>query len=129
VLLTRPPLTPKGSFDLHVLGTPPAFILSQDQTLQMKMRLGRKLFLILRQKKYCPTSYLVKGLTLVPTRKWDFCFILKVNDGYTALLKFQRSTLNFCQTKNSRPDWSLFQVDLTISRLWQLYLIQHLGVN
>ena len=42
-LLTRPPLslhlvTPKRSkmytpFDLHVLGTPPAFILSQDQTL------------------------------------------------------------------------------------------------
>ena len=42
-LLTRPPLslkvvTPKGSnqqtpFDLHVLGTPPAFVLSQDQTL------------------------------------------------------------------------------------------------
>lgn len=33
VLLTRPPLTPKGSLDLHVLGTPPAFVLSQDQTL------------------------------------------------------------------------------------------------
>ena len=42
-LLTRPPLsssifTPKGSnkrtpFDLHVLGMPPAFVLSQDQTL------------------------------------------------------------------------------------------------
>ena len=36
-LLTRPPLSfnPKisTSFDLHVLGTPPAFILSQDQTL------------------------------------------------------------------------------------------------
>ena len=42
-LLTRPPLTsnilqPKSHsmwspFDLHVLGTPPAFILSQDQTL------------------------------------------------------------------------------------------------
>ena len=42
-LLARPPLsslkrTPKGlfqgfSFDLHVLGTPPAFVLSQDQTL------------------------------------------------------------------------------------------------
>ena len=42
-LLTRPPLSsnfiwPKPhsirtSFDLHVLGTPPAFILSQDQTL------------------------------------------------------------------------------------------------
>ena len=43
-LLTRPPLssskiTPKGSIrrfslDLHVLGTPPAFVLSQDQTLE-----------------------------------------------------------------------------------------------
>ncbi len=36
VLLTRPPLplSPKQdrAFDLHVLGTPPAFILSQDQT-------------------------------------------------------------------------------------------------
>ena len=37
-LLTRPPLTiPKNSpFDLHVLSTPPAFILSQDQTLMLK---------------------------------------------------------------------------------------------
>ena len=42
-LLTRPPLSqssvrklPIASFDLHVLGTPPAFILSQDQTLMLK---------------------------------------------------------------------------------------------
>ena len=42
-LLTRPPLSHHkiirrisqgASFDLHVLGTPPAFILSQDQTLK-----------------------------------------------------------------------------------------------
>ena len=39
MLLTRAPLTltrtssRRGSFDLHVLGTPPAFVLSQDQTL------------------------------------------------------------------------------------------------
>ena len=37
VLLTRSPLHVRpgavSSFDLHVLGTPPAFILSQDQTL------------------------------------------------------------------------------------------------
>ena len=42
-LLTRPPLKlvlflpklsfPKSPLDLHVLGTPPAFVLSQDQTL------------------------------------------------------------------------------------------------
>ena len=34
MLLTRPPLEPKLPCDLHALGTPPAFILSQDQTLQ-----------------------------------------------------------------------------------------------
>ena len=39
-LLTRPPLShfqkqasENASLDLHVLGTPPAFVLSQDQTL------------------------------------------------------------------------------------------------
>ena len=50
MLLTRPPLDGESkseivqalnlqwaiSFDLHVLGMPPAFILSQDQTLQKK---------------------------------------------------------------------------------------------
>jgi hypothetical protein len=37
-LLTRSPLgvIANPSFDLHVLGTPPAFILSQDQTLRKK---------------------------------------------------------------------------------------------
>src|SRR6185503_3696722 len=39
-LLSRPPLTsrasPRSPFDLHVSCTPPAFILSQDQTLRMK---------------------------------------------------------------------------------------------
>jgi hypothetical protein len=38
VLLTRSPLTSRASpadpFDLHVLSTPPAFVLSQDQTLR-----------------------------------------------------------------------------------------------
>ena len=37
VLLTRPPLIMRASsqspLDLHVLGVPPAFVLSQDQTL------------------------------------------------------------------------------------------------
>src|SRR5688572_5245050 len=41
VLLTRSPLIPGAStgssFDLHVLSTPPAFVLSQDQTLQKKL--------------------------------------------------------------------------------------------
>jgi len=29
----------QGPFDLHVLGTPPAFVLSQDQTLKMNIDL------------------------------------------------------------------------------------------
>ena len=43
VLLTRSPLIHRASsaspFDLHVLSTPPAFILSQDQTLRKEMLL------------------------------------------------------------------------------------------
>ena len=42
VLLSRSPLTSPlagiGPFDLHVLCTPPAFVLSQDQTLRQKER-------------------------------------------------------------------------------------------
>ena len=51
-LLTRSPLSkvPKGftPFDLHVLGTPPAFVLSQDQTLKKivsKLRRAQTKFL------------------------------------------------------------------------------------
>ena len=35
MLLTRLPLAPKCPFDLHVLSLPPAFALSQDQTLKL----------------------------------------------------------------------------------------------
>jgi hypothetical protein len=35
LLLTLSPLTLAGSFDLHALAMPPAFNLSQDQTLQL----------------------------------------------------------------------------------------------
>ncbi len=41
VLLTRSPLSAGASsgfsFDLHVLSTPPAFVLSQDQTLRQDL--------------------------------------------------------------------------------------------
>ena len=45
-LLTRSPLSPPSKarwipFDLHVLSTPPAFILSQDQTLMLKVFLDQ----------------------------------------------------------------------------------------
>ena len=40
VLLTRSPLDIAISFDLHVLGMPPAFVLSQDQTLKFNLALN-----------------------------------------------------------------------------------------
>ena len=36
MLLTRLPLCIAAAFDLHVLSLPPAFVLSQDQTLKLK---------------------------------------------------------------------------------------------
>ena len=46
-LLTRAPLNQGASplipFDLHVLGTPPAFVLSQDQTLQFIFKPNQKI--------------------------------------------------------------------------------------
>ena len=67
VLLTRSPLTsrkasfPFGPFDLHVLGTPPAFILSQDQTLHLILAhdvIWHRLFLLSR----IDVSFLVSSI-------------------------------------------------------------------
>ena len=59
-LLTRPPLSqssvrklPIASFDLHVLGTPPAFILSQDQTLMLMFVPGPNLAWLISKPFYC----------------------------------------------------------------------------
>jgi hypothetical protein len=60
VLLTRPPLsqcciaTALTPFNLHVLGTPPAFVLSQDQTLMNKLKgMLRTFSYFQRTCKYC----------------------------------------------------------------------------
>ena len=67
VLLTRSPLTsgkasfPFGPFDLHVLGMPPAFILSQDQTLHLILAhdvIWHRLFLLSR----IDVSFLVSSI-------------------------------------------------------------------
>ena len=57
-LLTRSPLSPPSKarwipFDLHVLSTPPAFILSQDQTLMLKSFVLPEFNLAFNQKQ-CP---------------------------------------------------------------------------
>ena len=60
-LLTRSPLKiePKlnSPFDLHVLGTPPAFVLSQDQTLQYTLLKNRLALNYLIQNFVCFGSF------------------------------------------------------------------------
>ena len=73
VLLNRSPLgarpKPDTPLDLHTLGTPQAFVLSQDQTLKWKVRLslpgpeGPD-----RERMWFPPPFLVrKAVSLVPT--------------------------------------------------------------
>lgn len=55
-LLTRPPLAGKEArffplpLDLHVLGLPPAFNLSHDQTLQLKVFDAQRIILLVRNE-------------------------------------------------------------------------------
>ena len=69
-LLTRPPLKhPKvSSLDLHVLGTPPAFVLSQDQTLMFNpsqfISISLNTLRCLSQKSDCLLLALAQALAL-----------------------------------------------------------------
>ena len=49
------------SFDLHVLSTPPAFILSQDQTLMLKVLIQPE-YLAFPNQKQVPTGILIQVL-------------------------------------------------------------------
>ena len=87
VLLTRPPLDNVSSgrsfpirisFDLHVLGTPPAFILSQDQTL-IKIIVCLKLILSLTDLLffYCSVTitFVIVPCTLVRLVQFSKVFV------------------------------------------------------
>ena len=58
-LLTRPPLSIAAPFDLNVLCTPPAFILSQDQTLEQIV------FIPVRENRLKPLSEPLNSSLLV----------------------------------------------------------------
>ena len=68
-LLTRPPLKHLGAsssmspLDLHVLGTPPAFVLSQDQTLPFNPIQTLKLFPVLKLNSSESLSLLITLLS------------------------------------------------------------------
>ena len=70
VLLTRPPLGSARrlpSYDLHVLGTPPAFVLSQDQTLHRVEQLIRTRSVLRDLWGRCGSN--VRNLRWIPTAR------------------------------------------------------------
>ena len=73
------------AFDLHVLGTPPAFVLSQDQTLIIKVRTILRLLSSICLLAYC---LLVKNVCCLELNQ-DALHIWFVY----SLFSFQRSTL------------------------------------
>ena len=99
-LLTRSPLKiePKLNFpfDLHVLGTPPAFVLSQDQTLQYTLLKNRLALNYLIQNFVC-LAHLLSAFTLSKlARTFAFlgsCSVFKVLlmfDSFCSLQCFHR---------------------------------------
>ena len=78
-----------ASFDLHVLSTPPAFILSQDQTLKLKFFLQNLAWLISRFLLFrCPfhISWNIKGTVREPLGSFEI------------LIEFSR--LSYCSVIN-----------------------------
>ena len=79
-LLTRSPLKiePKLNFpfDLHVLGTPPAFVLSQDQTLQYTLLKNRLALNYLIQNFVCLARSLSASALSKLARTFAFSWFL-----------------------------------------------------
>ena len=87
-LLTRPPLKQSiasyqlSPLDLHVLGTPPAFVLSQDQTLS---------FNPLSLNQVSPTKFHSFGITVLFALLL-FCIVFKVRTGLASGFSAARAT-------------------------------------
>ena len=116
VLLTRPPLNPfpkeLHSLDLHVLGTPPAFVLSQDQTLNKKFNLLLKLlWVFIRLKR-------IAGFILT-----IFCSIFK--DHFLSQLSLLLFVF-FCHTQATHLVYHLIWImSTTFSKLFNLLLFSN----
>ena len=124
MLLTRPPLDNVSSgrsfpirisFDLHVLGTPPAFILSQDQTLikSVCLRQNKLTFIISCLFRYQPAKVdnfycLFRCISITThTRSFEFSrlshyLIIKVLSHFVASqqVSFDILSYDFASVKN-----------------------------
>ena len=100
-LLTRPPLSQisirklqSASFDLHVLSTPPAFILSQDQTLILKCLFPEALKPAGFKKIHTLLGFCSSELILRIVQGWSCCSVIKVLK--SAFAERRRRDLNPC---------------------------------
>ena len=96
------------SFDLHVLGMPPAFILSQDQTLQKKYFLKLKLFVLTNcELTFCSvfkdhSLLFTRSNSIIPNKKiivntfFDFLLFF-----YLTCSPFKRHDTNITNQKNN----------------------------
>ncbi|WP_205229545.1 hypothetical protein, partial [Enterococcus durans] len=75
----------KEAYDLHVLGTPPAFVLSQDQTLIIKVRTILRLLSSICLLAYC---LLVKNVCCLESIKTPYTF------GLSYFVQFSKVYLN-----------------------------------
>ena len=108
-LLTRPPLTRFGastsphSFDLHVLSTPPAFVLSQDQTL-MFVNTWPLDFVFVTKNFNCAVSVSSSPKIRIfgdPIKLWVYCFcsltsLFNQHDSLRYLLTFCKCCISSC---------------------------------
>ena len=97
-LLTRPPLShpsvrklPGASLDLHVLSTPPAFILSQDQTLNKNFVFVFAVF-VECTCKHARSPHYSRKLILIQ-------FKINILANLSLLLFYKVSSLNACFRK------------------------------
>ena len=127
-LLTRPPLSQSrlrrisvcsASFDLHVLGTPPAFILSQDQTLNI-LYLNRAkpcqnlLMLSSSQKNLLSFQTFLKNpfLVLILHKLFLHCSIFKVH----SLAPFRDSSISLARFRLLvKMFFEIFSISFSIS--------------
>ena len=129
-LLTRPPLSffnfipkesvKKFSLDLHVLGTPPAFVLSQDQTLEINSENWLAQFWILTLSLlYCKVLWNWQGpKTLCNCRNSTFVLITAFS-----LCTFQTSLLATFKIALSSDSLSILtRFRLFVNTFFELFL-------
>ena len=87
------------SLDLHVLGTPPAFILSQDQTLMFKFVRSKSVWLIL--PFYCCFRFLFSEISLRTfCSVWNFqgCITVYLSRCCSSCWKYFQKNFRSCRS-------------------------------